>query len=78
MEKKIFVTISLPKLLFPKITAKNFLQISDKVVLNDSRGAFSADKLRFDISNQTLNINSNENNKVNVNLNIKWKKVLEF
>ena len=51
--------------------SKNFLQISDKVVLNDSRGAFSADKLRFDISNQTLNINSNENNKVNVNLNIK-------
>lgn len=58
--------------------SENFLQISEKVIVNDSRGAFSADKLRFDISNQTLNINSSENNKINVNLNIKWKKVLEF
>ena len=51
--------------------SKNFLHISEKVVLNDSRGAFSADKLRFDINNQTLSIASNENNKIDVNLNIK-------
>ena len=51
--------------------SENFLQITEKVVVNDSRGAFSADKLRFDISNQSLNINSSENNKIIVNLNIK-------
>ena len=51
--------------------SKNFLQISEKVVLNDSRGTFSADKLRFDINKETLSIASNENNKINVNLNIK-------
>ena len=51
--------------------SKNFLEISDKVRLNDSRGAFTADKLYFDIEKETLNIASNENNKINVNIDIK-------
>ena len=51
--------------------SKNFLEISDNVSLNDSRGAFTADKLFFDIEEETLNIASSENNKINVNIEIK-------
>ena len=58
--------------------SKNFLEISEKVRLKDSRGAFTADKLYFDIEKETLNIASNENNKINLDIDIKWKKVLEF
>ena len=51
--------------------SKNFLRISEKVSLEDSRGNFYADELYFDLKNQTLNMNSNDNNKINLNLNVK-------
>ncbi len=51
--------------------SKNFLEISEKVRLKDSRGAFTADKLYFDIEKETLNIASNENNKINLDIDIK-------
>tara|TARA_X000000950_G_C13852516_1_gene635147 strand:+ start:61 stop:666 length:606 start_codon:yes stop_codon:yes gene_type:complete len=51
--------------------SKNFLQISDKVKVEDSRGNFTAEKLYFDINDQTLNIGSSENSKVNANINLK-------
>ena len=55
-----------------------FLTISEKVKLKDSRGAMFADRLLFDIKNQTLNIASFDNKKVNAEINIKWRKLLEF
>lgn len=55
-----------------------FLTISEKVKLKDSRGTMFADRLLFDIKNQTLNIASFDNNKVNAEINIKWRKLLEF
>ena len=58
--------------------SKNFLRISEKVSLEDSRGNFYADELFFDLKNQTLNMNSKENNKINLNLIVKWKKALEY
>ena len=51
--------------------SKNFLRISEKVSLEDSRGNFYADELYFDLKNQTLNMKSNKNNKINLNLNVK-------
>ena len=48
-----------------------FLTISEKVKLKDSRGTMFADRLLFDIKNQTLNIASFDNNKVNAEINIK-------
>ncbi len=55
-----------------------FLTISEKVKLKDSRGTMFADRLLFDIKNQTLNIASFDNKKVNAEINIKWRKLLEF
>ena len=51
--------------------SNNFLKISEKVKLKDSRGVISADIFYFNIKNKTLEIASNENNNVNVSLNIK-------
>tara|TARA_B100002019_G_C21159499_1_gene542532 strand:+ start:198 stop:818 length:621 start_codon:yes stop_codon:yes gene_type:complete len=48
-----------------------FLTISEKVKLKDSRGTMFADRLLFDIKNQTLNIASFDNKKVNAEINIK-------
>lgn len=58
--------------------SNNFLRISEKVSLEDSRGNFSADELYFDLKNQTLDMNSKGNSKINLNLNLEWKKDLEY
>lgn len=50
--------------------SNNFLRISEKVSLEDSRGNFSADELYFDLKNQTLDMNSKGNSKINLNLNL--------
>lgn len=52
-------------------SSSGFLIISDKVKVIDERGTIFADKLFFDIKNQTLNINAFENNKVDADINIK-------
>ncbi len=54
--------------------SKNFLSISDNVIVKDIRGEISADKLFFDLKDQTLDIKSFEDNKVNANLNYNEKK----
>ena len=51
--------------------SKNFLSVSEKVKVIDSRGMFTADKLLFDIKSETLSIASFENNKINANINLK-------
>lgn len=51
--------------------SENYLKIWDTVKVDDSRGAFIADELYFDIKKQTLDIASNNNNKINANINIK-------
>jgi len=53
------------------------LEISENVILNDTRGTMSADNLLFDLETKKVDISS-YNNKINTNLNIKWKKVLEY
>ena len=50
---------------------KSFLMISDNVIVNDARGRVFADKLLFNIKDQTLNISSIDNRKVNTKLNLK-------
>ena len=50
---------------------KSYLTISEKVKINDIRGAIVADKLLFDIKKQTLNVSSLNEGKVNANLNLK-------
>ena len=57
--------------------SKSFLTISDKVKIKDIRGTIVADKLLFDIKNQTLNIASFNDGKIDANVNLKWKKVSE-
>ena len=37
-----------------------------------------AEKLLFDIKEETLKITSEKNEKIKANINLKWKKVLEF
>ena len=54
--------------------SKNFLSISDNVVVKDVRGEIFADKLFFDLKEQTLDISSFKENKVNANLNYNEKK----
>jgi lipopolysaccharide export system protein LptA len=51
--------------------SNNFLQISENVKVDDIRGNFTAEKLYFDISEQTLNIASSKKGKINANINIK-------
>ena len=51
--------------------SNNFLQISENVKVDDIRGNFTAEKLYFDISKQTLNIASSKKGKINANINIK-------
>ena len=60
------------------LNTKNLLFITDNVKLVDFRGTMLADKLIFDIKNNTLDISSSGNKKINANLNYKWKKPLEF
>ena len=45
--------------------SKSYLEISEKVKINDTKGTMVADKLFFDIKKQTLNIASFEDKKVN-------------
>ncbi len=54
--------------------SKNFLSISDNVVVKDVRGEIFADKIFFDLKEQTLDISSFKENKVNANLNYNEKK----
>ena len=50
--------------------SKSLLTISEKVQINDSRGNLKADKLLFDLKNQTLNISSFKNNNINAKVNL--------
>ena len=51
--------------------SKSYLEISEKVKINDTKGTMVADKLFFDIKKQTLNIASFEDKKVNTNIVVK-------
>ena len=51
--------------------SKSYLEISEKVKINDTKGTMVADKLFFDIKKQTLNIASFEDKKVNTNIIVK-------
>ena len=53
------------------LNTKGLLIVSDKISVKDENGILFADKLFFDLNNQTLNISAFENNKVNANINIK-------
>ena len=51
--------------------SKSYLEISEKVKINDTKGTMVADKLFFDIKKQTLNIAAFEDKKVNTNIVVK-------
>ncbi len=51
------------------LNSKNLLIISNDVKLKDIRGTMFAEKLIFDIEENTLNISSGDNEKVNANIN---------
>ena len=51
--------------------SKGFLVITDEVKVKDKRGTVYADKLLFDIKNQTLNISSLEENSITTNISLK-------
>ena len=51
--------------------SKEFLIISDKVKIIDNRGSIKADKLKFDLKNQTLDISSFDQNKISANIETK-------
>ena len=51
--------------------SKEFLIISDKVKIIDSRGSIKADKLKFDLKNHTLDISSFDQNKISANIETK-------
>ena len=53
------------------MNSKGLLTITNNVKINDIRGKMQADKLIFDINDQTLNISSLNENTVNANVNIK-------
>ena len=54
--------------------SNNFLKISEKVRIKDTKGEIFADNLFFDLKKQTLDIKSSNNNKINANLNFDEKK----
>ncbi len=54
--------------------SNNFLKISEKVIIKDTRGEIFADNLFFDLKKQTLDIKSSLNSKINANLNFNEKK----
>ena len=58
--------------------SESYLTVYENVKILDTRGTMAADKLFFDMKNDTLEISSLNNNLVNTNLNLKWKKVLGF
>ena len=47
------------------------LTISDKVKVIDYRGSLDADKLTFDLNNQTLNVASYNNDSINADIKLK-------
>ena len=51
--------------------SNGYLIVSNSVKLKDPRGLVNADRLHFDIKNQTLNIGSSQDNKINADVNIK-------
>ena len=60
------------------INSSSFLTISEKVKIDDEKGTMYADKILFDIKNQTVDISTFEENKINANIKLKWKKDLEY
>lgn len=54
--------------------SKSLLTISDKVRVIDTRGNLKADKLLFDLKNQTLNISSVKSNNINAKVNLDEKR----
>ena len=54
--------------------SKNFLKVSNKVIIKDTKGEIFADELFFDLKKQTLDIKSSLDNKINANLNLNEKK----
>ena len=51
--------------------SKGLLIISDEIKFKDPKGVLFADKILFDLNEQTLNVSAFENRKVNANINIK-------
>ena len=60
------------------VNSSSFLTISQKVKIDDEMGTMYADKILFDIKNQTVDISTFEENKINANIKLKWKKDLEY
>ena len=58
--------------------SKGFVVVSKDVKIIDKRGTMFAEKLLFDIKEETLKITSEKNEKIKTNIKLKWKKVLEF
>lgn len=54
--------------------SKSLLTISEKVRVKDTRGNLKADKLLFDLKNQTLNISSVKSNNINAKVNLDEKR----
>ena len=51
--------------------SEEFIVISDEVEIIDRRGNIKADKLLFDLKNQTLDVTSFDENVINANVNLK-------
>ena len=58
--------------------SKGFVVVSKDVKIIDKRGTMFAEKLLFDIKEETVKITSEKNEKIKTNIKLKWKKVLEF
>ena len=54
--------------------SKGLLTITNKVKINDNRGNLIADKLLFDLKNQTLNIASLSKSKINAKIKLNEKR----
>ena len=54
--------------------SKGLLTITNKVKINDNRGNLVADKLLFDLKNQTLNIASLSKDKINAKIRLNEKR----
>lgn len=50
--------------------SKNYLNITENVIIKDPRGEVLADKIFFDLQKKTLDIESFKDNKVNANIEI--------
>ena len=58
--------------------SKGLLIITNKVKINDNRGNLVADKLLFDLKNQTLNIASLSKDKINAKIRLNEKRFQNF